>query len=287
MMRREAAEARAERQAERELRQTQGTNEANLFADLLKGRGVSGSALSDMVRTQQISLSGMHAYLAMSKRGEGEENAGVLLDLYKRLATGDLTVDDVYRAGKAGQLKPGTAGNLMLAVGRQDTKGNNQVDRANFDQLKTLLGGHNIEKGLVDLTNEAGRRQSQLWAQAQGEWTQRVIVGGEDSGQVLGDMAQRYQPNALIPAWLSVPRAGTISSLQDAQVAAQRTVQMHAAGQINDQQFAAEKSLIAQYAQFYQQQQARQAAAAAIRASSAPQSGDKAKAKARPVGVSQ
>lgn len=286
MMRDDAQSRRDEALADKQLRQTQTTNEANILADEYSGKPHSMTQLADLVRTQQISPAMLGAIrAARNAAADAPSDPRLLASFYSRVGdpNNPLTKEEVLNAAGRG-IHGSAAAGLMQALNAQGRREDNPVAQGYYASLKTALAGHNVEQGTVDLTHQAGREQAQLWAQAQAEWTRRVKVGNEDPQQVFADMMPRYQRDVVVPASWPAPRFGSVTSLQDVATVAQRTQGALKDGQISQQQADDQTRLLSLYESFYKDQQARQqAAVAAARAATTKKPDDKNKAKIRGV----
>lgn len=252
----DAAEAKA-------LRQTQATNEAKLLSDVYDNKPVDIAAATAMASNQQISVAGLQAvHAALDRQREGKDDPLARIDLQQRIQDGEDVHADIRQAIIDHKLSGPTAGALMTQNGARQGKGDNAIDRANFNALKTVLGGDAVEKGMLNFDNKAHVQQIQSWARAQIEWGNRVLVGGEDSRAVLTDMLPRYQSSNYPPATWAAPRLGAVSSSQDVAAVWGKTKAAAAAGQITPDQLGAETDLLGRYRQFYADQDARRAATA-------------------------
>ena len=248
MMKQLTAESRAANLATQQLRDRQTFNESSLLATITAGNDVKPEELTDLVASQGLSATG---YEAIMHAREGNDDPHATLDAWRGANDGSLSADGINKLLIAHSISGKTAVDLQRAISATS----NPIERSYFDQLKTVLGGNAIEKGMVDLTNEHGRLQAARWTQAQGEWTNRVQMNHEDPAKVMVDMQQRYQPQAVVPTWLPVPRMGVISNLEDAKTVGARTLAAHNAGTMSNEQYQTEAKTIMQYQQFYQQQQ--------------------------------
>lgn len=258
----QARQAHEDAMAERYLRQAQAANEASLIASTIQGQRADPTMLANAVRTQQITPTGYNAILSVEA---GRDDPRAVVDMTRRLGTGELTSDDVMQGLVDRSISKTTAVDLQRALNERQTQGVSATERGAFDTLKTAVGGDAVEKGLVDIGDTAKQAQVQTWAQAQAEWTRRVVAGREDPQAVLGDMLPRYQHlGSATPSLWTQPTMGPIQSQADAASVAQKTAAAFAAGQLTQPEFDGQKALIARYGQFYDSQAQRAAAAARV-----------------------
>lgn len=253
-----AAQAHADAMAERNLRQTQATNEATILGQVIAGsaNAPTPGQMSDLAAHGLISASGLDTIYAAARRGaDGQDSAPAAIDLYQKLGQGSLTADDIHAAVGHGELSTRTALNLMEGLNARGKSDTNAIERGAFGQLKTALSGDAIEKGMFGAADHAP--QVAGWAQAQGEWTKRVTVGGEDPQAVLSDMLPRYtSAQAAAPTWLPSPRFGAVTSSDDLNAVGGATYQALQAGKIDQATYDNQKTLLNQYKAFYDRQNA-------------------------------
>lgn len=262
----DAAQRHQDTLIERETRRVQSTNSAALVASALTAKDaddqLNPKELADLVASRQISEAGMHAVLTAQKtRREGVDDPMAVIRLNRAISTNTALPDDIDRYLAAGLIKPATAVELARQQVARYQHTDTAEEKALFDQLKTALGGHTVEQGMLDLTKEGPRAQAALWAQAQGEWTRRVITGKEDPRSVTADMLSRYQRPVDDPRAWPQPRLGAITSLADVDKVSAATAAAVTSGTMSQTVGQDEAQLLARYRAFYQ----RQAAAAAAR----------------------
>lgn len=270
---RTADETHNELMAERELKAVQASNAATLIAKETSAPpgtpATDPATLSALVRTQQISEAGFSAILAaQQRRGAGRDNNAVATDLWQRVNQGQNVADEAHAAYARGDLSNETAQAIVKAATAKAQGGETAVDKSNFANLKSALNGYAIEATIVNIADEKQRSRAELWSEAQGEWTRRVLVEHQDSTAVLKDMLARYVKSSPDLEGLPSPRLGAINTPQDLQAVAQRTVAAHNAGAMNDATFATEKALLLKYKQAFD-------AYAAARAAATPKPGQK------------
>ena len=265
-----AAQAHADLMAERAQRQAQAFNFSQDFAAALGGNGPNPSQVADKVRTQAYSPEAANAILTARN---GRDDPMATVQLWKHVGDGAAAPDDIYTALSAGKVSGPTGSDMMKALTARNRGGENQVERAAFATLRTALGGDAVDKGLVDYGNAEHVKQALGWAQAQGEWTRRVLAGTEDPQAVLADMVNRYQRPDHPPVNWDRPRLGGVYATKDVGDIWAKTVAAHDTGQMPDDQFNAQAALLNQYRKFFADQDARRAAAAGVR--SAPANGQK------------
>jgi hypothetical protein len=239
--------------AEKALRATQDSNAANLVADTLSGKPPTDAVLSNMLRTGQLDKSGFDWIVSAGKQGPSTDDLATYDQFQKELNAGTLKGADVMDAASAGLLTHATAKTLIKAV-EDPAAAADAVGKANFATLKNgLFAG--ADTGFAMLSADQRQITQSLWAQAQQEWTQRVLINHEDSNLVLKDMVPRYQQNAAVPPGLPQPKFGPVIDMQSAQAAAVQTKAAHDAGTMDDDTFKMQKALISQYLGWYVQKQ--------------------------------
>ncbi|HEX9489785.1 MAG TPA: hypothetical protein VF930_05840 [Stellaceae bacterium] len=227
-----------------------------------KGPAPDLTALSDAARRGDLSTPGFAAvHAALDRAEQGRDNPLVKNDLLRRIGEGEDVHGDIRQAIVDHQLSDASQSELMRANMARQGKGDNAVARAAFQQLKTALGGHAIDSGFLDLTREGVKDQAALWAQAQGEWNKRVLVGNEDPNAVYADMVPRYRHATLSQQSMPNPRLGAVQSVDDVAAVWARTKDALAAGRITQDQYNDEAQLLDRYRRFYADEAARLAAA--------------------------
>jgi hypothetical protein len=266
-----ANQAHLDAVAERNLRAAQGSNEIQLLQAVEDGKDVDLAQVAQLGARQQISPAGYQAIsTAIRQRQQGRDHPAAVVDLYRQLGDGDDVRADIYQALAAGQVKGSTAVELMKANDAQQKQGQSALQRATFDQLKTALGGHAIDQGLINLGDQDGRDKAALWASAQGEWNRRVLVGREDPQAVYGDMVPRYSHATLTTSAFPTPRLGAVNSTADVEAVWQRTRDAAAVGQISRGDLEREAYLLNQYRQKFAEQDAQRAAAPPLPTAAGP-----------------
>lgn len=288
MVRDTMQEQRAQAAAQKELHLDQAKQFADMWASVLKpgknNPAPTAGDIADAVRNQQLTPEMGHALLTMEKGGEDNSQAviGLHVLLHDENATTKDKLNAISRAASGRQITALTAGTLTDGVFNKDTKGETAEQKGLYASLKTILGGHNVEMGLIHLDNTQERMQSDLWGQAQNEWTQRVLVGKEDAQTVFSNMVQRYQQKPVVPTWLPVPRYGSTTSLEDVKAVAAKTMQQFQTNGITQDEYAYQMDILNNYRNFYQQQIAQQQAAQAALKGNV---GKQEKGKAKLIGV--
>lgn len=245
--------------AERNLHAVQSHNEASLLAGIYGGAQVDLAQVEHMADRQQISGPGLEAIVAAQNRvTAGTDDPLSAVRLWHAIDTGDASVNDVYGALKAHQLKGETATAMVRALDAKDGRGDNADAKAAFAILKTASSGSAIESGNY-FGNDKSEAQAR-WAQAQGEWHTRVTVNGEDPDAVLSDMMPRYGAAVQKPTWLAAPQFGGVNGTKDLAAVWARTKAAYAAHQLTDSQYQAQATLLNNYRIFYSQEETAQAA---------------------------
>ncbi len=248
----QAAQAHADMMAQRRLVMDQGTNAATLIAQALKSpdQPMDVGQLAAMVGTHQLSESGFQAIISAQGAG-GQDKPAVVIDLHRQLNEGNLTPDGITDAFNQHTIKQGTAVTLLNALNAQDKQGNNQQRTDGFRAVDGALGGGAIDKGFLNLDNQASQELVARRAAAIMEYSQRVDLQNEDPLAVAQDIIKRYSTPPQTPKAWAAPRMGAISSADDVQAVAAATVDALKSGAITPQQYEAERLLIGQYQKYF------------------------------------
>ena len=255
MRRRIADVEHADRMADRRLREAQATNTAALIANVADGAGMPDThELSELVRNQEISVEGYNAVLAEDRRqNEGTNDYAVLLPLQARVSSGEATTDEIWAAVADDKITGQKGVELVQTLLTRQKEGDNVVERAAHNQLKVALKGNAIDQGFMSLDDETQRTSVALWAAAEGEWNQRVIIGKEDPNVVVRDMLPRYQNQFVTPpeSW-ATPAMGVVMSVADVKEIFAATKVAHDTKQMSDNEFEAQKVLLTRYLDFFE-----------------------------------
>jgi len=255
--------ARDAAQAEKDHRAAQAFNFSQDFAAALAGNGPNASQVADAVAKQRYSPEAANAILSARS---GRDDPMATVQLWQHVGDGTARPDDIAAALSAGKISGPTGADMIKAVTAKDRGVDNQTEHSAFATLRTALGGDAVDKGLVDFGNTDQVKQALGWAQAQGEWTRRVVAGTEDPQAVLADMVNRYQRPDHPPATWDRPRLGGVFATKDVADVWAKTQAAHDAGQMGEDQFNAQAALLNQYRQFFADQDSRNAAVAAAQA---------------------
>lgn len=258
-----AVQEKADRDAERQLRGAQAANAANLIGAAMGGQAIDTNHVADMVRSQQITPEAANAILT-ARLGHDDPQAAVRL--WHDVGAGAATADDIYTALSTHAVSASTGVDMMRALGSRQSQGDNTVERAAFANLRTALGGDTVEKGLVDFGNATQAAMARGWAQAQSEWTNRVLVGHEDPRAALSDLVAKYQPPDHPPVTWARPKFGGVDNQDAVTTVWGQTKAAFQAGQLSNADYQAQAALLNQYRKFYGDLAARQAAAKAAKA---------------------
>ena len=243
-----AQQAHQDSVADRNLRRAQGHNEALLLASVNAGHPLSDSDIEHLADTQQISAAGVEAlHTARTRAEDGHDSPDATLRLWHAINTKQAASGDVFDALHNGEISISTSVTMMRALDSNTSKQSKGDETSAFAQLKTVLHGGAIEQGIIpDKSPEAA-----LWAQAQGEWHNRVTIGGESPFAVRDDMLKRYGSNTAAPTWLAQPKLGMVQSAQDLQGVIVKTGQALKDGKISQGDYQAQLKLLSQYKAFY------------------------------------
>jgi hypothetical protein len=235
--------------AERNLHQAQGHNEATLLAGIDAGNAnLSDSDIQHLADTQQISAGGVEALHAAKIRQEnGIDEPKATLGLWHAIGTKQATSGMIYDAMSNGSISRNTATTMMRSLDAGANKQQDQIERGNYNQLKSALHGGAVEQGIIPDKSPAAA----VWAQAQGEWNRRVKLGGENPASVLPDMLTRYGQGTATPTYLDQPKLGMVQSASDIAAVAKKTGDALKAGKISASDFNAQLQLLSKYKQFY------------------------------------
>lgn len=244
-----AAQAHADAVATRTYHAMQQSNETSVLSDVYDGKPVDMGQVTDAARKGLISPAGLNTiHSAMLQGAQGQDDTNAVLNLQDRLNHGELTPADIHGAVDARKIKGTTALTLMKAIGEQGKQSESALDRSNFAALRTSVGVDATGQSLFSFNKGADKAaQQQKWAQAQMEWTQRVLIQHQDSSAVLHDMAQRYgEPPQQLDA-LPRPLLGPITDQKSLQAVAVQTFQAFQQHRIDQGAYDREVALLNQY----------------------------------------
>lgn len=261
MMRAVTYQNRIDAMGEKTLKLQQNAAASNYVADTLGGNPPTTAQLANDLRTGMLNKEGFDWVVAQGKAGAPKDDLQTYDALTAELHAGTLKGTDVMDAASAGKLTTATARSLIKAV-EDPTAGKDAVATANHTALIEAIGG-GMETSFFPA--EQQRTLMNLRAQAQQEWTQRVMVNHEDSTAVLRDMIPRYVQTGSVPVGLAQPKFGPVVDQQSLSIAAQKLKAAHDAGQIDDADFAKNATIIGQYQAFYNLQAKQTAIAKAVK----------------------
>jgi hypothetical protein len=251
-------EQRNDRVAEKQLKDQQTANEAELFANAVRKQPLDQKTLADMVQKRQITPAGYNAIMGeVNRADQGQDNPDTVVHLWQRVGQGEDVTQDIYNGLHNGAIKGPTADALIKAVGERQKQETNQIERTAFSTLRTIAGMDAQEHPMVDLDRAAQQAQVALWGQAQTEWNQRVLINKEPPMTVLADMAPRYGHPVLSPEALPRPQMGPLTKLEEIP---QRVMDIQDAlqsGRLTQDQYMRELRLTQQYQQVFEDQQRR------------------------------
>lgn len=220
----------------------------------------SDHEIAVMVGAQGITREQGMAILNLRK--DGPENAIDRINAIQMAHDPDLTV--AAKNARLAQLinqhkiNAATATLVQDAIYAIDQRGETAEQRGIFESMSAIMGGHNVDMGLIHLDNSQERLQAELWGQAREEWTRRVIVGKEDPTQVRNSILNRYSQNTELPTWLKQPKYGAVTNMKDFDRVHQKTIEMGLSGDLTEKEFVEQNDLLVDYQHFFQQQQAKQ-----------------------------
>jgi hypothetical protein len=249
IMRQNHADARAEK----ELKRTQGLNEADWLEKAYTTQNLDIHAVAEDVRTNKISVEGMKAIHAAMTSADKIEDNNLKMHIWAHYADGHDIRPEAIEAGDKGLLNaPSVIAMLRASADKPD-----EVQAEQYRVLKSAVGGHDAENGFFkdpQLQKEAELR----WSSAQSEFYRRVHPSkgrpGEDPRLVVQDMIPRYVKVEPTPAAWPNPRLGTIHGTDDVKDVAIRTLQAHENGRMSDQQYAVEVELLNKYRIYWAEQ---------------------------------
>ena len=236
---------RIDAMGEKQLKLQQDQTANNLIADAAEGKPHSTGEIAELLRTGQIDRSGYDA--AIKPSGAAKDDLTVVDQFDKQLHAGTLTGATVLDAYSAGTLSATTTKNYLKAI-EDPTAGKDAVATASHSALLAAVGG-GMETSFFP--KEQQQQLMALRAQADQEWTQRVLINREDPTKVLQDMLPRYVQNPSTPVGLPQPMFGPILNQQSLTVAAQKLKAAHDSGAIDTPTFNKNALLIGQYQAFY------------------------------------
>lgn len=236
-------QAHADFMAERQLRTQQANNEVQLYTDILQGKALDIGQVADMAQRGQLAPGAITTLVdAQARRNAGHDDPMTLLHAQEAAITGTLTPEQVHAAVAAGTLRGSTAADLVRVVAARQQQQANAVERHDYNTLRTEFSAQAIESGIFGGENKDAA--TDLWAAAQREWTQRVIVGHESSGSVLTDMTSKYAPGKFLGA---PPIGGAVTDIPSLNAAAVTTVRMHQGGQLSDAAYQQQVVILNRY----------------------------------------
>lgn len=169
--------------------------------------------------------------------------------MWHGIDTGQVAPQDILDATRNGYFTSGTASEMMKAIDNGPKR--TAVEKDSFDVLKTALSGGAIDQGAISIFPQAEQAKAkQNWAEAQGEWSRRVL-SGEDPRVVLNDMVPRYAPAIQHPTWLAPLQFGMVHSLPDVNKIAVATYQARQTNKIDQATYDKQVALLNQYKIFY------------------------------------
>lgn len=253
MMRENASMQRDELLSQHNLRITQQNSFAALAGPIFAGGQPDATTISSAVTNKQITPE-MGSFLVNlpTTVGRGAEDPTLKIQALTVAGSGAGTIDDVMNLAGPGRFTPATISALVKTTLAKQNKEMDAGERGAFSQMRTAMSIGADEKPLVDIGNAAGAQAMQTWAQAQGEWNQRVHVQGEPYQQVLPDILQKYMgTKAQVPVWLPQPRFGAITQPQDIPAIVQSVQQALQTQRITQAQADDQFKLIKGYSDFY------------------------------------
>lgn len=250
--------------SERQLLQSQRANAADLWGSALAGNPIDNADLAEKVRTQQISPEQANAVLSIKA---GRDDPQAQTQLFDRIYAGQASDADVIGLVGQGRLTGNTAVSALKAISEYDKEGGGMTAAAKgyYETLKTAVGPGSDPFAPVDDSVK------QRWAAAQGDWTNRVVVGHEDPRGVMVDLLAQYGTASKPP--LAAPMFGAINAPGDVLTAAAATKAALASGQINRAQFADQAQILQDWGRFYQDQATRQNAVKGVTSQPKPSPG--------------
>lgn len=247
-----AQQQHADAMGERALARAQAHNEAVLLGGIQNGQSISPAQLQGMADSGQVSAGGVEAITAArDRRLKGDDNPLVVAHLWHAIDTNNAKLDDIYGAAGNGDVSGTTMSGMVRAFDAKNSKAQSAAEKGAFGQLKTILGGGAIDSGNLDVFGAGKEQRAALWAQAQGEWHDRVSVQGQDPSAVLSDMAPRYAKNIPAPVWLPAPKLGAVTDVTSLNAIGKQTFQLHQQKKIDDATYQGQVALLNKYRNYY------------------------------------
>lgn len=245
--------------AERQMRETQANTYSQAWADQVQGKPWGPDQIANLVRTRQLSPEMGNALL---KGGGSRDDPHVVLELQTRALRGEDVTDDLARYAENGDISGATAARIAKTWVSARARNEDKLVTHNFSALRTAMGWTADMHPIFDMGDAERAKATNLWVQAQQEWSNRVIVKGEDSTRVLADMLAEYARPNQAPSWPQ-PKYGAVKTPEDVSAVAQKTKEAFTNGEITEGELAHQANLLKLYNDFLLQEQAKAAARAA------------------------
>lgn len=236
--------------ADKQMKDGQAQALTGLVSNFLQTRQpIDDKTMSELVNGNVVSLEGMNFYNAVVAGKKNQDDPQAIFTLSQNMANHTLTPDQVFTAFHNGDISDATAVGYAKALADPKSAAvTDPVERGYYSTLKALVAP-SADTGFDLFQGEARNKAALRWANADAEWTQRVLAGGEDPRKVLLDMAKRY--NAPIAANIPQPKLGAVRSPEDLAKIAQATVAAHTAKTMSDAEYATQVQILSSYHNLY------------------------------------
>lgn len=243
MTKRDIAERRAERHAEKALRERQSSNSITMMERMYEKEGLTTDEIFAAARNQQINEGDVKFLLGQLERADTvKTDPHTLLNIILNIdqPEGLDMIKSAARSNKLGKSDVKTLVNQWKGNQKETWKTADQKFHA--QELRRTLGAEGFN---VDLNKDDAARISSALL----EYRQRVMEG-EDSKAVFEDVKTRYiHPSFNEYNILPIPRGSDTrpASAADLSAAAQRLIELRDAGQISPSSFEREKQILQKY----------------------------------------
>lgn len=245
MTKRDIAERRAERYAEKALRERQSATSITMMERMYSQEGLTTDQVFAAGRSQQINEADVKFLLGqMEKSDSVKTDPNTMLNILLRIDDPE-GLDMIKEAASEGRLGKADIRSLMNQW-KTASKGDmwkTADQKFHAQELRRTLGAEGFN---VDLNKDDAARISSALL----EYRQRVVIEKEDPKAVFEDIKTRYiHPSFNEYNILPIPRGSEVrpTSTADLAVAAQKLIDLQQTGQITPQAYEREKKIIEKY----------------------------------------